>query len=194
MFPMFLRSKPSGALIQQFIACQRDLDFSFPNEVIDSMEAPRGYTVDHNRVELGEGEDVFALAVSALKRWEMFNVGWLELMWPEAPIEAGTTVAVLVHHFGFWSLNACKIVRVIDEVEPVRRYGFVYGTLPDHAERGQERFTVEWRNDSGKIFYDIFACSRPNKLFAKLGYPFTRALQRRFARDSLQAMLRAVHR
>jgi uncharacterized protein (UPF0548 family) len=158
------------------------------------MEAPRGYTVDHNRVELGEGEDVFALAVSALKRWEMFNVGWLELMWPEAPIEAGTTVAVLVHHFGFWSLNACKIVRVIDEVEPVRRYGFVYGTLPDHAERGQERFTVEWRNDSGKIFYDIFACSRPNKLFAKLGYPFTRALQRRFARDSLQAMLRAVHR
>jgi uncharacterized protein (UPF0548 family) len=191
---MFLLSKPSGASIQQFIASQRDLDFSFPNAVIDSMEAPRGYTVDHNRVELGEGEDVFALAVSALKRWEMFNVGWLELMWPEAPIEAGTTVAVLVHHFGFWSLNACKIVRVIDEVEPVRRYGFVYGTLPDHAERGQERFTVEWRNDSGKIFYDIFACSRPNKLFAKLGYPFTRALQRRFARDSLQAMLRAVHR
>ena len=191
---MFLLSKPSGALIQQFIASQRDLDFSFPNAVIESMEAPRGYTVDHNRVELGEGEDVFALAVSALKRWEMFNVGWLELMWPEAPIEAGTTVAVLVHHFGFWSLNACKIVRVIDEVEPVRRYGFVYGTLPDHAERGQERFTIEWRNDSGKIFYDIFACSRPNKLFAKLGYPFTRALQRRFARDSLQAMLRAVHR
>ena len=191
---MFLLSKPPDALIQQFIASQRDLDFSFPDSGIDSIEAPRGYTVDHNRVELGEGEDVFALAVSALKRWEMFNVGWLELLWPEAPIEAGTTVAVLVHHFGFWSLNACKIVRVIDEVEPVRRYGFVYGTLPDHAERGQERFTIEWRHDSGKIFYDIFACSRPNKLFAKLGYPFTRALQRRFARDSLQAMLRAVHR
>jgi len=193
MFPMFLLSKPSDAFIQQFIASQRDLDFSFPNAVIDSMEAPRGYTVDHNRVELGNGEDVFALAVSAIKRWEMFNIGWLELMWPEAAIEEGTTVAVLAHHLGFWSLNACKIVRVIDEVEPVRRYGFVYGTLPDHAERGRERFTVEWRKDSGKIFYDIFACSRPNKLFAKLGYPFTRALQKRFARDSLQAMLRAVH-
>jgi uncharacterized protein (UPF0548 family) len=101
---------------------------------------------------------------------------------------------VLVHHLGFCSLNACKIARIVDDVEPVRQYGFVYGTLPDHAERGQERFTVEWRRDSNKVFYDILAYSRPNKLVAKLGYPFTRALQKRFARNSLQAMLRAVPR
>jgi uncharacterized protein (UPF0548 family) len=149
--------------------------------------------VDHNRVELGKGEDVFALAVSAIKRWEMFHVRWLELLWPEAPIEEGTTVAVLVHHLGFWSLNACKVARIVYDVGPVRQYGFVYGTLPDHAERGQERFTVEWRRDSDRVFYDILAYSRPNKLFAKLGYPFTRALQKRFARDSMQAMLRAVN-
>jgi uncharacterized protein (UPF0548 family) len=26
---------------------------------------------------------------------------------------------------------------------PVRRFGFAYGTLPDHVESGEERFTVE---------------------------------------------------
>jgi uncharacterized protein (UPF0548 family) len=191
---VFLLCKPSNERVKRFISGQRELDFSDPNVRIDSIEAPRGYSVDHNRIELGEGEEVFAQAVTALRRWEMFNFEWLELLWPEAAIEEGMTVAVLVHHLGFWSLNACKIVRVIDEVEPVRQYGVVYGTLPDHAERGRERFAVEWRRDSNKVFYDILACSRPNKLIAKLGYPFTRALQKRFARDSMQAMLRAVRR
>ena len=191
---MFLLSKPSNERIRQFISAQRELDFSDPNAHSDLEDSPLGYSVDHNRIELGEGEEIFARAVSALRRWETFNFDWLELLWPDAVIEEGTTVAVLVHHLGFWSLNACKIARVIDEVEPVRRYGFVYGTLPDHAERGRERFAVEWRRDSNKVFYDILACSRPNKLIAKLGYPFTRALQKRFARDSMQAMLRAVRR
>jgi len=191
---VFLLSKPSNERIRQFISAQRELDFSDPNAHSDLEDSPLGYSVDHNRIELGEGEEIFARAVSALRRWETFNFDWLELLWPDAVIEEGTTVAVLVHHLGFWSLNACKLARVIDEVEPVRRYGFVYGTLPDHAERGWERFAVKWRRDSNKVFYDILACSRPNKLIAKLGYPFTRALQKRFARDSMQAMLRAVRR
>ncbi len=137
---------------------------------------------------------MFVRAIAAINRWEMFNIGWLELLWPEAPIEMGTTVAVLAHHLGFWSLNACRIVVVIDEDGPVRKYGLVYGTLPDHAERGQERFMVQWNRGSNKVLYEIFAYSRPNKMLARLGYPFTRALQKRFARDSMQAILSAVSR
>jgi len=30
-----------------------------------------------------------------------------------------------------------------NEEEPIQRYGFAYGTLPDHAETGEERFLVE---------------------------------------------------
>lgn len=135
---------------------------------------------------------MFVRAVAAINRWEMFNLGWIELLWPEAPVELGTTVAVLARHLGFWSLNACRIVMVIEKGGPDREYGFVYGTLPDHAERGRERFTVQWNRGSNKVFYDILAYSRPNKLLARLGYPFTRALQKRFARDSMQAILRAV--
>jgi uncharacterized protein (UPF0548 family) len=189
---MFLLSKPSEARIQQFIADQRELEVVDPSASLDSTEAPRGYTADHNRVEIGRGELAFARAAEALARWEMFKLGWLELLPAAAPIEKGTTVAVVVRHFGFWSLNACKIVQVIDENETLRKYGFVYGTLPDHAERGQERFTVEWNRESDGVFYDILAWSRPNKLIAKLGYPISRALQKRFARDSMRAMRRAV--
>jgi uncharacterized protein (UPF0548 family) len=51
-------------------------------------------------------------------------------------------VGVLGRHFGVWSLNACRIAYVIEEVPSLRRYGFAFGTLPGHVERGEERFTV----------------------------------------------------
>jgi uncharacterized protein (UPF0548 family) len=105
-----------------------------------------------------------------------------------APIAVGSTVAVVVHHLNFWSLNACRIVYVIDEETDVKRFGFAYGTLADHAERGEERFTVEWNPIDDSVWYDILAFSQPNKMAAKLGYPITRMFQRRFARDSMRRM------
>ena len=74
---------------------------------------------------------------------------------------------------------------------PVKRFGFAYGTLRDHAERGEERFMIEWQGSDDSVWYDILAFSQPN-LLAKLGYPLTRRLQKRFARDSLAAMVKAL--
>jgi uncharacterized protein (UPF0548 family) len=61
----------------------------------------------------------------------------------------------------------------------------------EHAERGEERFTVEYHSDDQSVWYDLFAFSRPGPL-ARLGYPVARSLQKRFARDSNLAMRRAV--
>jgi uncharacterized protein (UPF0548 family) len=94
--------------------------------------------------------------------------------------------------FGLWWLNACQIVYIVDEDGPVKRFGFAYGTLPEHAESGEERFTVEWHEQDDAVWYDILAFSRPQQFLARLGYPFARRLQKRFARDSASAMLRAV--
>lgn len=116
---------------------------------------------------------------------------WIDLCWPDTPIEEGATVAVLASHYGFWSLNACRIVYVLEEHGAVEKYGFAYGTLPDHAAYGEERFTVEYDTQDGTVWYDLFAFSRPHPL-ARFGYPFTRALQRRFARDSKVAMRKAI--
>ncbi len=108
-------------------------------------------------------------------------------------MEVGSTVGILTRQLGVWSLNACRIVYLIDEEIPIRRYGFAYGTLPGHAERGEELFTVEWRQDDS-IWYVVYAFSRPNHLLTAASYPFARMLQKRFARDSQRAMLNATHR
>jgi len=191
---MFLLTKPNREGIRRFLSSQKDQPFSYLDADIAARESPRGYTFDHKRIKLGEGADAFRRAVEALERWEMFNIGWLQLCWPDAPIEIGTMVAVLADLRCVWSLNACRIARVFDEQEDVRRYGFVYGTLPDHVERGQESFIVEWNRVDDSVWYDLAAYSQPNQLLAKLGYPLTRALQKRFARDSMQAMLRGSAR
>ena len=73
----------------------------------------------------------------------------------------------------------------------IGKYGFAYGTLPDHGERGEERFTVELDTDQ-TVWYDLYAFSRPSAV-ARVAYPFTRLLQKRFATDSKAAMQKAVH-
>lgn len=125
----------------------------------------------------------------------MFRLGWLELHPPGQPITPRATVAVVVNHFAFWSfwsLNACRIVYLIDQDNGTRRFGFAYGTLAEHAERGEERFTIEWEHKDDSVWYDILAFSRPRHTLARIGYPLARALQKRFARDSQRAMIRAV--
>ena len=39
--------------------------------------------------------------------------------------------------FGLWCLNARWIVYVVDEGGSVRRYGFAYGALQEHADRAR---------------------------------------------------------
>ena len=93
---------------------------------------------------------------------------------------------------GLWWLNACRIVYVVDERVPVRRFGFANGTLPAHSETGEERFLIEWDAASGAVCYDILAFSRPHEFLARLGYPYTRRVQKRLAQESAAAMVRAV--
>lgn len=188
---MFLLRKPSEAAIRQFLSAQQDRQFSYPAVGATRAGVPAGYQVDHNRVRVGTGPVAFERAVAAVRRWEMFHLGWTTLCWRNAPIAAGSTVAMLAS-FGFWTLNACRIVYVIEEDGPVQRYGFAYGTLPDHVERGEERFMIEWRHDDDSVWYDILAYSRPHHILAWIGYPVVRMLQRRFARDSKRAMVEAV--
>jgi uncharacterized protein (UPF0548 family) len=113
----------------------------------------------------------------------------MRLCFPDTPIEVGENVAPVARHLGFYSLNACRIVYVIDEPN---RFGFAYGTLTEHAEIGEERFTVEFDPDTGVVWYDVFAFSRPGGIFVKLGYPYARYRQKAFSRGSKEAMLRAI--
>jgi uncharacterized protein (UPF0548 family) len=128
----------------------------------------------------------------ALLGWRHFDLGWIEVFPPRPAVEPGTVVVVLVHHLGFWSVNCCKVVYPVAEGGNARQFGFAYGTLSDHAERGEEIFKVPLREDTGEVVYDIRAVSQPRAALARLGYPVTRALQAKFRRDSMVAMRKAV--
>jgi uncharacterized protein (UPF0548 family) len=188
---LYIWRKPSPEAIQEYIAAQRRSSFSYVEIGQTRFGAPKGYTTDHNRVEVGRGACAYANAKNAIRQWKMFAMPWIELCWPEAPIEINATVAVLARHLGFWSLNACRIVYVVEEQGAVESYGFAYGTLADHAASGEERFTVELDTRDQSVWYDVLAFSKP-KGIAKLGFPVARILQKRFARDSKAAMFRAT--
>jgi uncharacterized protein (UPF0548 family) len=184
--------KPSAEQLREFLAAQSKLDFTYPAVGATAAVPPAAYVVDRTRIKLGDGAGTFAAARAALGRWKQFRLGWVEAWPPEAPIQAGQVVAVSARLICLWWLNACRIVYVVSEEGPVQRFGFAYGTLPGHAESGEERFTVEWHEADGAVWYDILAFSGPRQLLARLGYPFARRLQKRFARGSAAAMQRAV--
>jgi uncharacterized protein (UPF0548 family) len=189
---MLLFRQPSPSTIRDFLATQARLDFTYSAVGATAALPPAGYVVDRTRIKLGEGEEIFAAAQAALRRWEHFRLGWVETWPPDTPIKVGQVVAVLARNLGVWWLNACRIVSVVDEDGPVKRFGFAYGTLPDHAESGEERFLIEWDRASGSVWYDILAFSRPRHVLARLGYPWVRRVQKRFARNSAAAMVQAV--
>ena len=189
---MFSLTAPTEDEVRRFISKQKDSSFSYPDVGASATAVPAGYNVDHNRVQLGRGENTWQRALGAIRAWRMFSMPWVNLHWQSAPIVVGTDVAVSVHHFGFYSLNACRIVHLVDEGGPVRRFGFAYGTLAEHAESGEERFTVEWNRAADTVWYDLLAFSRPRQMLARLGYPLSRSLQKRFAEGSKAAMMNAA--
>ena len=189
---MFFLAEPSSNTILEFIASQRDLPFSYKTVGATKGQLPSGYTIDHNRVQLGKSISVYERAVRALKEWKQFDLGWVSIVPPDVDIEVGATVAVRARAFGTWSLSAARVAYLIEEDGPIKRFGFAYGTLPDHVETGEERFTVEWHEDNDSVWYDILAFSRPRHPLIKLSFPLARMLQKRFARQSMQQMVEHV--
>ncbi len=191
---VFLVHRPTASAIEAFLAASRNQPLSYGPAGI-ARESPRGYKLDEVRVEIGMGAAAFERAKSALLDWEMFSTGFTEVFPGHAPTEDGSTVAVLVRHLGFWSLNACRVVyQIREEAAEEIRFGFAYGTLVEHGERGEEIFAVCLNRQTHKVSYWLRAASRPAAFLANLGYPIARRLQARFRKASCEAMVRAVGR
>jgi uncharacterized protein (UPF0548 family) len=180
---------PRPDAVRAFLARQRDLPLSYAPAGMTRGPAPAGYTVDHRRHRLGSGPEVFERACAGLRAWAQFRLGWVRLEPADAALAVGVVVAIIARVGPCWWANACRVVYRIDEVPC--RFGFANGTLAGHAERGEERFCIELADD-GSVWYDLLAYSRPRHWLAWLGYPLSRALQHRFARDSTAALERAV--
>lgn len=195
--------KPTDEQIRAHLERVGDAAFTYDQVGCTRAESgplPRGWNLDHERVLLGRGGEVFERAKGALGAWRMFPPAVATLCWRDCPIEVGRTVAVLYRAkpMPCWMLFPTRIAYVIGETrlsvaaDDVRRFGFAYGTVADHPEIGEERFLVEWDRASDEVWYDLLAVSRPGHWLARIGYPYTRFEQARFRRLSCAEMERAT--
>ena len=183
---MFCLRRPAESEIAGFITGSQKLPLTYAPVGLAQHEQSE-FKIDEATVVIGHGEATFRRAKAALAQWRQFELGWVELFPRAASIEPGTVVAVLVHHLGFWSLNGCRVVYSIGGAGEAS-FGFGYGTLTNHCERGEELFEVSLNSESGEVIYRIRAASQPRAILARIGYPLTRGFQARFRRDSLRAM------
>lgn len=185
--------KPSPAAITQFLREQHSapLSYNFANlsREIPSCHTPPGFVFDHRREPIGSGAVAWERAKLAIHEWVMFQNGWTHLHAPQGRPRAGHVVGMLVWICGLWWLNPCRVLYEIDETTSsgMKRFGFGYGTLPAHVERGEERFLVE-QDSAGNVFYDLAAFSHPRNPLVRLFSPLARRIQLRFGRDSMAAM------
>ena len=114
-----------------------DLPFTYPEVGATAGPPPRGYHHLHASAVIGHGRPRFDEAAAAVMRWGMLRGAGLRVDATTEVAAVGSEVIV-----GLGPVRApCRVVYVIDE--PNRR-GFAYGTLPGHAETGEELFAVRY--------------------------------------------------
>lgn len=198
---MFFFTKPDESAIAEFRDRQRRLPLSYSEVLATRSHCPPGYAAAHYRVQLGWGERSYEAACDAIRSWKPFPAPLVTVHPEPDEIALGTHVVVRIQSCGIWALLCSEIVDVIDthfgggegpHDVSFERFGFAYGTKPGHAERGEERFCVEWYHDDDSVWYDLRSYSRPQHWLVWAALPYARHQQRRFARYSLAAMVRAV--
>lgn len=147
---------------------------------------PAGFVANQFVGELGKGEECFHAAKRLLIKLQMLNVGWLNVVYEPDEIVQGSHVATLIRTLGVYWLNVARVVFVGDE-SPTR-FSFVYGTLPAYTVSGEERFSVVYDTETGRVDFEIYSFSRSATWLAKLGWPLVRRMQRQFCHDSLATL------
>jgi uncharacterized protein (UPF0548 family) len=178
---------PRDDAIAAVLARQADAPFSYREVGATGGDLPAGYDHAQVRFALGNGDGVFAAACDAIRSWRMFALGWVRLHGADRAPSPGHTVAPVAHVLGLWSVNVARVVYVINEPS---QFGFAYGTLAAHAERGEELFLVG-REPDGSVWYEIKVFSRPQLWWSRMAKPIVAARQRRFREDSGAAMIAA---
>ncbi|HEY8590302.1 MAG TPA: DUF1990 domain-containing protein [Naasia sp.] len=152
---------------------RRHLRLTYPEQGATRDAAlPQGYSHLTSVTDLGSGAAAFALASSALLSWQMHRGAGVAVQPPGAGIAPGVRVTL---RWGFGPVRVsapCEVLYLVDEEDR----GFAYGTLTGHPEVGEERFTVEHRQDDSVVLV-IGAFSRPGPWWSRAAAPLSRAVQ-----------------
>lgn len=142
---------------------------------------PPGYHHVRESALIGSGRARFDEAAEAVMRWGMLRGAGLRVTATTDVARVGSEVIV-----GLGPVKVpCRVVYVVDE--PDRR-GFAYGTLPGHAETGEELFAVRYDPVSHGVYAEVAAFSRHGTWWSRLAGPVTSWLQRVVTRRYLRSL------
>lgn len=209
-------NRPSEKEQAHFLARCKDGDFNYDIKFKEATrESPLltekaeklkkdGYVINHARVRLGSGREVFVEGKKLLQSWGHFQLPWASVE-AHTPITEGTKFCVCAHEVATWIMNplqvlyvdskeppTCMVSKALSTIDPNQAaFAFGSGTLQGHLLAGEERFGVEWRDDDS-VWYEILSFSKPAHFLSVAGYPIVRFQQKMFAKHSTAAMMRAV--
>jgi uncharacterized protein (UPF0548 family) len=138
-----------------------------------SESFPAGYQYQRATAVIGRGDDAWDRAKDGLLTWQCHRRAGLTVYPSDAPLDPGTVVIAAAHLGPLYLLIPCRVVYRTDEPG---RFGFAYGTLAGHPERGEEAFHVV-RDEAGTVSFEVVAFSKPADLLTKLGGPISRLAQ-----------------
>jgi uncharacterized protein (UPF0548 family) len=157
------------------------LPFTYPEVGATAGPPPAGYRHLSASAVIGHGRTRFEEAAAEVMRWGMLRGAGLRVDATTEVAAVGSEVVV-----GIGPVRApCRVVYVVDE--PDRR-GFAYGTLPGHAETGEELFAVRYDPVDQTVHAEISAFSRHGTWWSRLAGPFTTLLQRVVSKRYLRAL------
>ncbi|GAA1481430.1 hypothetical protein GCM10009624_18700 [Gordonia sinesedis] len=176
--------RPVGVLPADIVQRLRDEPLSYSAVGGTAGSPPAGYRCFVRAAYLGCGADAFSQARNAMVRWQIQARSGVRVSASEPELDIGSVAILTLGALGF-SVRAP--VRVVDVVDTPREYAFAYGTLPGHPESGEERFTLN-RRDDGQTSLTVTAFSRPAAWMTRLAGPVGRAAQDVMTRRYLRAL------
>ncbi len=161
----------------------KEVTYDFVGATVDLQQwASRPMHVEST--SLGAGRDIFDAAVDGLRRWACHPGIGAQVHPADAAIAVGATVLVVLRVGPVRLVVPDRIVAVIDEPD---RFGFAYGTLPGHDERGEESFLIEHLPD-GTVRATVRVAAVAASLPARAASPIVRSFQHIAARRYLRAL------
>ena len=134
---------------------------------------PAGFRHLERSAVVGTGRATLDRAGEALLRWQVHRDAGLRVRPEQERVVVGSTVR---QSLGVGPLRVQAPCRVVGLVEDERRRGFSYGSLPGHAETGEEAFVLELHDDD-RVTFTVRAYANPATVPARLGGPVSRRVQ-----------------
>ncbi len=176
--------RPTPERLAEIAGTQRSKTFTYePVGATLTGRIPSGYRYEKFAASIGDGPNLFSQAREALRDWRPQRGAGLSVA-ADGPLAVGTTVALAAPLPLGFAIAVCRVVDVVDDPD---RFGFAYGTLPEHPEQGEELFLLE-RDRAGKVMFRIEVFSRPHQTLARLVSPAARWLQASATNRYLDAM------